>query len=143
MSSYQSTRQNKRYSQPNSPNSRTDNAGIGTRRLASADECFDAMARHNERRRMAEVIKPAAPSSLPPVTETTRGAVAKPDHGDILYGAKAIALFIFGDDDNRSRRRVFNLWAHYRDRNEVAGFLKLNGAVCLSKSKWRACHGLD
>ena len=65
-----------------------------------------------------------------------------PEPGDILYGAKAIALFIFGDDSKRSRRRVFNLWAHYRDRKEPAGFLKLNGAVCLSKSRWRAFHGL-
>ncbi|EJW10833.1 hypothetical protein A33M_3994 [Rhodovulum sp. PH10] len=62
--------------------------------------------------------------------------------GDIIYGARAIALFIFGDGGNRARRRVFNLWAHYRDRKEHAGFFKLNGAVCLSKSQWRGFHGL-
>lgn len=140
MSSYQSTRQNERYSRPVSVTSQPDNAGSRLRRPASADECFEAMARHNERIRMDGVLKPASMPS--PAPEATKGAAVKPDNGDILYGAKAIARFIFGDDDNRSRRRVFNLWAHYRDRKEAAGFLKLNGAVCLSKSQWRAFHGL-
>ncbi|RED25772.1 hypothetical protein BJ123_1305 [Rhodopseudomonas thermotolerans] len=140
MSSYQSTRQNERYSRPVSVTSQPDNAGGRLRRPASADECFDAMARHHERVRMDGALK-SAPAPAP-IHETAKGAVVKPDNGDILYGAKAIALFIFGNDDNRSRRRVFNLWAHYRDRKEAAGFLKLNGAVCLSKSQWRAFHGL-
>jgi hypothetical protein len=64
------------------------------------------------------------------------------DAGDIIYGAKAIAFFIFGDDNNRSRRRVFNLWAHYSARKERAGFFKLKGALCLSKTQWREFHGL-
>ena len=62
--------------------------------------------------------------------------------GDVIHGAKAIALYIFDDNSNRSRRRVFNLWNHYRDRNERAGLFKLKGALCLSKSQWRAFHGL-
>jgi hypothetical protein len=64
------------------------------------------------------------------------------DGGDIIYGAKAIAWFLFADDGNRARRRVFNLWAHYSARKEKAGFFKLKGAVCLSKSLWRKFHGL-
>ena len=69
-------------------------------------------------------------------------AAATATPGDIIYGAKAIAGYIFGESDNRSRRRVFNLWNHYRDRNERAGFFKLKGALCLSKSQWQAFHGL-
>jgi hypothetical protein len=38
--------------------------------------------------------------------------------------------------------RVFNLWAHYRDRKEQAGFFKLKGALCLSISQWLKFHGL-
>lgn len=53
----------------------------------------------------------------------------------------AIARFLFDDESNRSRRRVFNLWTHYRDRNEKVGLFKLKGALCLSKSKWAAFHG--
>jgi hypothetical protein len=64
------------------------------------------------------------------------------DPGDIIYGARAIARFIFAEDSNRARRRVFNLWTHYRDRQERAGFFKLKGALCLSKSQWRGFHGL-
>lgn len=62
--------------------------------------------------------------------------------GDIIYGAKAIAWFLFADDGARARRRVFNLWAHYRARKEKAGFFKLKGALCLSKTLWRRFHGL-
>lgn len=142
MSSYQNARPNQRYSQTISPTSRPDNAGSRLSRVGSADECFDAMARHHERTRIEGALKAAAAPSPSLPTETTNPA-AKPEQGDILYGAKAIAAFIFGADDNRSRRRVFNLWAHYRDRKEASGFLKLNGAVCLSKSKWRAFHGLS
>lgn len=70
------------------------------------------------------------------------GGSGPPIPGDILYGAKAIARFLFGDEDTRARRRVFNLWAHYRDRKEAAGFFKLKGALCLSKSRWWQFHGL-
>jgi hypothetical protein len=85
-------------------------------------------------------------SSGPRVPPGAQGAAAAsppaPPAGDIIYGAKAIARFLFDDDSNRSRRRVFNLWSHYRDRKEQAGFFKLKGALCLSKSKWMAFHGL-
>lgn len=101
---------------------------------ATGDTCFEAMIRHHERTRR--------PANRGPVAVE---ASCQPDNatGDIIYGARAIALFIFGDGSTRARRRVFNLWAHYRDRKERAGFLKLNGAVCLSKSQWRAFHGLE
>jgi hypothetical protein len=113
---------------------------------APAEECFEAMRRHNRlaastalRNGIGHAVR------LPPVPPGGSGAPpgqASPAEGDILYGAKAIARFIFGDDGNRSRRRVFNLWAHYRDRKEKAGFFKLKGALCLSKSQWRGFHGL-
>ncbi len=83
---------------------------------------------------------PATPSTQPrSLSETTFNDDTA---GDIIYGAKAIALFLFGSDDTRTRRRVFNLWSHYRDRKEKAGFFKLKGALCLSKAQWRAFHGL-
>jgi hypothetical protein len=63
--------------------------------------------------------------------------------GDVVYGARAIAVFLFGDGSNKARRQVFNLWTHYRDRKEQAGFFKLKGALCLCKSLWRKFHGLD
>jgi hypothetical protein len=78
-------------------------------------------------------------SSVGSMAET---ATNESDTADIIYGARAIARFIFGVDDNRARRRVFNLWTHYRDREERAGFFKLKGALCLSRSQWRSFHGL-
>jgi hypothetical protein len=38
---------------------------------------------------------------------------------------------------------VFNLWAHYRDRQEPTGLFKLKGALCLSKSQWLKFHGFE
>ena len=119
--------------------------GTPTRaRQASADECFEAMRQHNERgrpfpgARSAELAANALPGASPP----ERPGDGADETGDIIYGAKAISRFIFGTDDNRARRRVFNLWAHYRKRKERAGFFKLNGALCLCKSLWRKFHGL-
>jgi hypothetical protein len=66
-----------------------------------------------------------------------------PIRGDTIYGARAIADFIFNDAGDTARRRVFNLWAFYRDRHERAGFFKLKGGLCLSISRWRSFHGLD
>ena len=110
------------------------------------------MQRHHERGRQDTVIRlgyglPAGnrTETTQPVLgggETSIGFPATDKPGDIIYGARAIARFIFDDDSNRSRRRVFNLWAHYHDREQQAGFLKLKGALCLSKSQWRTFHGL-
>jgi hypothetical protein len=66
-----------------------------------------------------------------------------PVPGDIIYGARAIARFLFDDDSTCARRRVFNLWAHYRDRQEPTGLFKLKGALCLSKSQWLKFHGFE
>ena len=93
--------------------------------------------------RKADAVRPRPA----PTTTTPQELSAPPKNtaaaaGDIIYGAKAIARFLFDDDGSRSRRRVFNLWSHYRDRKERAGFFKLKGAVCLSKSQWQAFHGL-
>lgn len=116
----------------------TTSAAARNDRHGSADDCFEAMVRHHARLRQAAAVQAA-----PTCSEFGPGRAAHGEEtGDIIYGAKAIALFIFGDDSNRARRRVFNLWAHYRDRKESAGFLKLNGAVCLSRRQWRAFHGL-
>jgi hypothetical protein len=143
MSSYRNTRRSERYSpQETATTSQQSTPARPIGRHGSADDCFDAMARHHDRLRYEAIAKSAGVASPARTSEGPHVAPLAPEHGDILYGAKAIALFIFGDDGDRSRRRVFNLWAHYRDRKEAAGFLKLNGAVCLSKSKWTAFHGL-
>jgi hypothetical protein len=114
-------------------------------RPATGDECFEAMRRHN---RLAaptalrnSIGQPTPLAPLPPAGSGAPPGQA-PEEGDILYGAKAIARYIFGDDSNRSRRRVFNLWAHYQHSKQPTGFLKLKGALCLSKSRWRGFHGL-
>jgi len=94
----------------------------------TADACFAAMQRHNNG-------KATLPTSPPPK--------APPPPGDILYGGRAIASYLFPDEDpNKARRRIFHLWSHYQKRKEDAGFFKIKGALCLSKSKWLAFHGL-
>lgn len=112
----------------------------GNTPVTTANECFAAAERHHVRQ---------TATSLPPprltAMETPDGgkiAASATDAGDVIFGAKAIAFYIFGDDSNRSRRRVFNLWAHYSARKERAGFFKLKGALCLSKKLWREFHGL-
>lgn len=109
--------------------------------VGSADDCHAAMLRHHERLRVQKTPRePVAPVTLEPTTPPRAG-------GDILYGARAIAMYIFPDDYANdpisTRRRVFHLWPYYRDRNEKAGFFKLKGALCLSRTQWRAFHGLD
>ncbi len=100
---------------------------------------------------MKPVLAPAPNSASPPPGSTSlprvaAGAMApqatKPK-GDIIYGARAIARYLFDDDGNSARRRVYTLWAHYHARGERAGLFKLKGALCLSKSQWQAFHGLQ
>jgi hypothetical protein len=82
---------------------------------------------------------------IPATDEVERLNSPPPDGGgagDIIYGARAIAQYLFNDASTRTRRRVFNLWTHYRDRKESAGFFKLKGALCLSKRQWQDFHGL-
>lgn len=116
-------------------------ASRATRRAhTTADDCFEAMRRHNERNKIL-CGRTAAPPK--PASEAApAGGNGQGGSGDIIYGARAIACFLFDDDSNTARRRVFNLWAHYRLRNERAGFFKLKGALCLSRSQWLAFHGL-
>ena len=93
--------------------------------------------------RLASVERHLSPSSVSVTAAASPPQTSPSDtDGDIIYGAKAIALYLFNADDNRTRRRVFNLWSHYRDRKEKAGFFKLKGALCLSKSQWRSFYGL-
>jgi len=108
-----------------------------------ADACFDAMRRHHERRTPPAfgAKGPAPPAATGPVPASTPSG--RDIEGDIVYGARAIAKFIFSDASNTARRRVFNLWAFHQARQERAGFLKMKGGLCLSKSQWRAFHGLD
>lgn len=115
-------------------------------RQGNGDECFEAMQRHHERQRQGFAARSIPTDPALPATSAPAGGNGS-QAGDIIYGAEAIARFIFDDCDavepRRARRRVYHLWNHYRDRKEAAGFLKLNGALCLSKSKWRKFHGLD
>jgi hypothetical protein len=102
---------------------------------STPEQRFAAVERHHGRKvASAPATHDALPIESPSPIQT--------DPGDIIYGARAVARFIFAEDSNRARRRVFNLWAHYRDRQERAGFFKLKGALCLSKSQWRSFHGL-
>ncbi len=72
---------------------------------------------------------------ITPTLTTSTSSIPK---GDVVYGAREIAKFLFDDDGNKTRRRVFGLWDHFRHRPETAGFFKLKGALCLSKSRWQA-----
>jgi hypothetical protein len=117
--------------------------------IPTADACFQAMIRHHGRNSRT----PSGPKGTPPPighggSEVENGRPASPPsgrdiEGDIVYGARAIAKFIFGDASDTARRRVFNLWAFHQQREERAGFFKMKGGVCLSKSQWRTFHGLD
>jgi hypothetical protein len=118
--------------------------------IAGADACFEAMIRHNGRNsRTPNEIGAGGPSS--PVSAGHAESAGSPAsvqagkdiEGDIVYGARAIAKFIFSDARNTARRRVFNLWAFHQERKERAGFFKMKGGLCLSKSQWRAFNGLD
>ena len=110
---------------------------LNSSRAVAADS-FGAMQRHQERSKATTSLTPPGGGSPPPPPVPP----GQGGPGDIIYGARAIAHFLFGEDDNKARRRVFNLWAHYRARREPAGFFKLKGAVCLSKAQWRKFHGL-
>jgi hypothetical protein len=115
----------------------------GNTTATTGEECFMAAERHHTRSQMVSPRPwPNDASGLPETVANGSAGTGAAYAGDIIYGAKAIAFFIFGDDGNRSRRRVFNLWAHYSARKERAGFFKLKGALCLSKAQWRAFHGL-
>ena len=99
---------------------------------ASSDASFLAMQRH-----AAAQGGGKPPAALPPTTPP-------PDDDDpIVYGARAIALSLFGEDSNKARRRVYCLWDHYGSRKERVGLFKLKGGLCLSKSVWKKFHGLD
>jgi hypothetical protein len=57
--------------------------------------------------------------------------------GDVLHGAKAISLY--GSDERKYQRRVFNLWAKLRFEEDALGFFKTTdgrGTICLSKRLW-------
>lgn len=113
-------------------------------RQGTADECHEAMLRHNKHLRQTAPLIRVEPCRA----QTSGGGNGTNDEpGDIIYGAESIAWFIFDDCDavgpTRARRRVYHLWNHYRDRKERAGFFKLKGTLCLSKSQWRRFHGLD
>jgi hypothetical protein len=115
----------------------------GNTTATTAEDRFAAAERHHARSQMASTpLWPNDASGLSGTVANGSAGTGAADAGDIIYGAKAIAFFIFGDDGNRSRRRVFNLWAHYSARKERAGFFKLKGALCFSKAQWRAFHGL-
>lgn len=105
---------------------------------AKSEACFRSM----ERMAGSSAARRIPITTVTPIDTSVPVRVIPATPGDIIYGAKAIARFLFDDDGNRSRRRVFNLWHHYRDRNEPAGFFKLKGALCLCISLWKKFHGL-
>lgn len=108
-----------------------------TKHPNSADQAFAAMLRHHKRQLLASASGPPMPPPPPPPA-----SLVPDEEGDIIYGARAIAQYLFGNSDDRTRRRVFCLAQHYLARNEKAGFFKLKAAICLSKSRWKKFHGL-
>jgi hypothetical protein len=113
-----------------------------------ADACFGAMLRHNVRTGRSiqagrSDATPAGAQLQGDASEPVAMSVGREVEADIVYGARAIAKFLFGDASNTARRRVFNLWTFHRLRKERAGFFKMKGGLCLSKSQWRAFNGLD
>jgi hypothetical protein len=112
----------------------------------TADDCHKASCQHYERTHRSGV-RIVQPEPRQPNDVAAGGNSAGPPssslRGDIIYGAAAVAAFIFGESHKKARRRVYNLWTFYRDRHERAGFLKLKGSLCLSITRWRAFHGLD
>lgn len=99
---------------------------------ATPEAAFAAMERHHARQH------PTASAPPPPVAPVPAPGI----EGDVIYGGLAIAQFLFGKADTRTRRRVFGLAQHYLARKEKAGFFKLKGALCLSRSQWLTFHGL-
>ena len=122
------------------PDTNSGGNSLRSNRVGTADDCYRAMQFHDARSRIARAITSAV-SPERPAEEAP--PLATNNSGDIIYGARSIAEYLFADGGNRARRRVFNLWAHYSVRKEKAGFFKLKGALCLSKSQWRSFHGLQ
>jgi hypothetical protein len=112
----------------------------------TADDCHKASCKHYERTHRSRVRivqpEPGQPNDIAAGGNSV-GAPSSSIRGDIIYGAAAVAAFIFGESNKKARRRVYNLWSFYRDRHERAGFFKLKGGLCLSITRWRAFHGLD
>lgn len=102
---------------------------------ATADEAFAAMERHHARHHLG------APGGSGPPTRPPGETLCPGTAGDIIYGGRAIAQYLFGKADDRTRRRVFCLAQHYLARKEKAGFFKLKGALCLSRAQWAKFHG--
>jgi hypothetical protein len=107
----------------------------------TADECYAASCRHYERTHRSRAgLAPAERSRPKDVAGGGNSAGLPPNdlppvRGDTVYGAAAIAAFIFGESSKTARRRVYALWDFYGER---AGFRKLKGALTLSKRKWQA-----
>lgn len=103
---------------------------------STADACFAAMERKaqwNGGRGGGSSSPPAPP---PPPAASVHETPRPP--ADIIYGAIAIAIYLFGEATKTTRRRVYGLGEHY---GTAAGFFKLKGALCLSKSRWARFHG--
>ena len=124
-------------------------------RPTTPDASHNAMQRHHARlqRDTATVIPPDAVHPLPAAIggqggsgdggPPGRAGGSAPRGEIIIYGARKIALELFGEVTDQARRRVYDLADHYLKRKEAAGFFKLKGALCLYLSVWRKFHGLD
>ena len=122
---------------PQSPTTRRSPHG-------TADDCHRASCQHYERthRSGASLAQVERPRPLDVAGGGNSGGPPsfdpRPIRGDLIYGAAAIAAFLFdGESGKKARRRVYNLWVFHRDRNDPAGFLKMKGALVLSISQHR------
>lgn len=60
------------------------------------------------------------------------------EDGDILYGARACAKWLFDDDSDAACKRIFHIWSVVRGTKRNPGFFKLGATICLSKAAFRA-----
>lgn len=106
-----------------------------------ADACFEAMLRHcsatrrkTGRTSLAENPRGAAPAAAGSGSPPGGGDDYNPSE-DILYGGRAIARWLYADDSDRARRKVFYLASLNRPG---MGFFRMGATICLSKSQFLA-----
>jgi hypothetical protein len=115
------------------------------------DSCFEAMVRHAEHQKRTLAVAGGGSGRRPPPPPPPPPSAPDED-GDIVWSARGIAKWLFGDERNAARKRVFHLWdlvKQQREEDEAAGrsadeatdtipFFRVEGTLCLSKSEFRA-----
>jgi hypothetical protein len=121
--------------------------GSGEYPLSRADPAFDAkvlLALGSQVGRCHPMLAQQS-AALPGQGESSREPPVPPGlhddngSGDILYGARAIALWWWNDPSDKARKRVFTIWSVVKNRPEKMGLFKMKDtSLCLSKSAFLA-----